>query len=64
METHLGVGSLRVVVRAFRRAMFGLGVAVAVGVLGQAAALYLSVPGGPVAAKAKAVQSLEQRYAP
>jgi hypothetical protein len=63
METHMGIGSLRSVVRAIRHAMFGLGVAVVIGVLGHAIALYFSVPTEPTFAKAKAVQSLESRYA-
>jgi hypothetical protein len=63
MDTHLGIGPLRSVMRALRHAMFGLGVAVMIGVLGHAVALFFSTPAEPTLAKAKALQSLENRYA-
>jgi len=50
-------------VGALRRALFGLGVAVAVGVVGQAAALYATGLGGPrTTAQIQAVKQLERAY--
>ena len=44
MATGLQITSVRMVLKATRQAMFGLGVAVFVGIVGQAAAIYLAAP--------------------
>lgn len=45
MGTGEQITSLQIVLKATRQAMFGLGVAVFVGIVGQAAAIYLAGPG-------------------
>jgi len=45
MGTGQQITSVRLVLKATRQAMFGLGVAVFVGIVGQAAAIYLAGPG-------------------
>lgn len=45
MGTGRQIPSVRIVLNTTRLAMFGLGVAVVVGIVGQAAAIYLAGPG-------------------
>lgn len=61
MGTGQTISSMRAVLRATRQAMFGLGIAVFVGIAGQVAAIYLAGPGDdrPVAAPAARPQPRE-----
>lgn len=51
------ITSMRAVLKASRQAMFGLGVAVFVGIVGQVAAIYLAGPGDDRPTAAPAVRS-------
>lgn len=44
------ISSMRTVLKGMRQAMFGLGIAVFVGIVGQAAAIYIAGPGDRTAA--------------
>ena len=60
MGTGEQITSLRVILKATRQAAFGLGVAVFVGIVGQAVAIYLAGPGGDRQAAAPVARTLQR----